>query len=219
MSDDVRKRIKRYEKARSKRVKAFSERCNPTPLYDKNWFVACYFSFIAIFILFIAVTIIKVSGTAASNSWAKWKDNAPQREVAREEARNRRESRKAMAAYNKIRLSNQAPSKPKTVRMVKDKRMARPGHPTLGEYLAVNPRKEKIDWELEHGDLMFNADGSLVDSNPGNDYTAEQEYWILALALYAVFVVWAGIGTRSHPILPFLAAIIGGIWAIVVWNF
>ena len=148
-----------------------------------------------------------------------------------------------MDDYDKVRLSKQKPYTPKPVKKVKEKRMAREGCPTLEEYLAANPPKQytydelhyrkpeevdmmnaqrradaKFEWETKYGNLMFNADGSLRDPDGTDSYTAEQSYWILALALWGVFVIWAGVGTGGNPYVMLFACLVGIVGAIVIWS-
>lgn len=70
----------------------------------------------------------------------------------------------------------------------------------------------------EKYDAFYNADGSLRDPVPGDGYTAKENYGILALALWAVFVVWAGCLTRGNPIAIIIAAIIAIIGSMIVWQ-
>ena len=116
-----------------------------------------------------------------------------------------------------------------------------PSHPTFEEYLETEVTvwkysdfphlsHEKVDefnrqdqadalveWELEYGDLMFHADGTLRDSNPANDTSASGEYWVLALTLYLVFFMWSGIGTKGNVMAMMIINLIGLIAAIIMW--
>jgi hypothetical protein len=84
----------------------------------------------------------------------------------------------------------------------------------------LNAKKELEhyqEWERENSNLMFDAYGELVDPIDEDNYTAEQTYWILALALWGVFVIWAGVGTGGNPIVMLFACLIGILGAIVVF--
>ena len=117
----------------------------------------------------------------------------------------------------------------------------KPSHPTLEEYLETEVikweyrdfphlsckevdefnRQHRADapfeWERKYGDLMFHADGTLRDTEPGNDISAEGEYWILALVIYAVFFMWSGIGTGGNPMAIAIINLIGLIAAIIMY--
>ena len=77
--------------------------------------------------------------------------------------------------------------------------------------------RKNPNWDEEYGDLMWNADGSLKDQNPDNDETAEQEYAGLILAIWTIFFVWAGCGTRGRLDIMALWCIIGIVGAVIIW--
>ena len=90
--------------------------------------------------------------------------------------------------------------------------------PSFEEYKKNNPGADRVDWDWEYGDLMYHADGRLRDQNLKDGYSAEQAYWVLAMALWGVFFVWAGMLTRTFIGFIFVQ-VVGIILALYVFTF
>jgi len=73
------------------------------------------------------------------------------------------------------------------------------------------------DKEELHAKKQSAKIAGLKASNPNGDaYSASQSYWILIVALVAVFCVWAGVWTRT-PIGMAIACIFVIVGSLIIW--
>ena len=184
--------------------------------WDDNRFIA--FAGLAIFcVLFLVVGFsIKFGCRKIAFGITTYSENAPQRESKK----MARVYKKKISRVKKPKTSILSAEKKLTQKQIREDALAlevtkqelRDENAKRLERLAKSP-----SWDPEFGDLMYHTDGSLRDPCPGDAYTAEQNYWILVLALWGVFVIWAGVGTGGNPIAIFIACIIGLLGSIVVF--
>ena len=64
------------------------------------------------------------------------------------------------------------------------------------DLVSKEDKRLEEEWELEYGDMMFHADGTLRDQDLTDNYTAGEHYILVIAAIWLVFFVWAGIMTR-----------------------
>jgi len=145
---------------------------------------------------FVSICIgIRYVYVKTSNAIVSYMEKAPEREEANKKVAT--EKRKTSAERKIARKEEK--EKAKSRKLVK----------------RISKLRKTSSWDDEYGNLMYNADGTLKDPTPNDAYSAGQGYFILIVAVVAVFFVWAGFCTRT-PIGMVIASIFILVGSIII---